>query len=155
MSEDRKKIWINRFQTGLFVRIITYWLIYQITVWNFLFLWHVWQEGPGNPLEQYWNFFKGYAPTLLIFVGLVPFLAWDAVRFTHRLVGPVIRFRRGLQELAEGKQIRKLKLRKGDYLVDLQDEFNQMLDALESRGVQVLHPAEKLPAQESPTSAQD
>ena len=147
MNEDRKKIWVDRFQTRLFFRIIAYWLLYQISVWNLLFLWHLAQEGPGNLLEQYWEFFRGYAPTLLIFLTLVPILAWDAVHFTHRLVGPIVRFRRAMQDVADGRPVRKIKLRDGDSLVDIQRDFNRLLDALESRGLSVLHPADSLPSQ--------
>ena len=43
----------------------------------------------------------GQVPTLLLFVVLVPFLAWDAVRFAHRLVGPLVRFSRAM-EIAGG-----------------------------------------------------
>ena len=139
MSDDRKKILVNQFQTRLFIRIALYWLIYQVAVWNFLFVWRVLQEGPGNPLEQYWNFFLEYAPTLIIFALIVPVLAWDAVRFTHRLVGPLVRFRRTMLDVGAGKPVRKIKLRPGDFLTDLQHDFNDMLDGLENRGVPVLH----------------
>jgi len=143
MSDDRKKIWVNQYQTKLFIRIAMYWLIYQLAVWNFLFVWRVVQEGPGNPLEQYWGVFLDYYPTLIIFGVIVPILAWDAVRFTHRMVGPVVRFRRAMQEVSEGKLVRRIKLRPNDFLTDLQDDFNEMLEGLERRGVPILHPTEK------------
>jgi hypothetical protein len=151
MNEDRKKILVNQFQTRLFFRIVGYWLIYQIAVWNILFLWQMVNQEPGNVLEQYWTYFQGYAPTLLIFLVLVPVLAWDAVRFTHRLVGPIVRFRRAMQDITDGKPVRKIKLREGDFLVDMQQDFNQMLGSLESRGISVLHPGDTLPPQPSPS----
>ena len=47
MRDVRKQIWVSPFQTKLFVRVGVYWLIYSITLFNFLFIWRLLQEGPG------------------------------------------------------------------------------------------------------------
>jgi len=38
VREQRKKIWIDRFQTILFFRIGLYFLCYQVVVWAFVVL---------------------------------------------------------------------------------------------------------------------
>jgi hypothetical protein len=135
MREERKRIWIDPFQSKLFLRVVAYWLFYQFSLWNFLFAWRLLQEGEGNLLEQYWYFCLDYYPMLFCFVALVPLFAWDAVRFSHRLVGPLVRFRKTMQAMAAGEPVKPIKLREGDYLTDLQDDFNAMLAALEQRGL--------------------
>src|SRR5688500_13770381 len=89
MREERKKIWIDEFQTRLFWRILVYLVIYFVTLGNLLFIWRLLVDGPGNPLEQYVGAFVEYGPALLFLLLLLPILAWDAIRFSHRLVGPL------------------------------------------------------------------
>ena len=45
-------------------------------------------------------------------------------------------------EVAEGTPVRPIKLRKGDFLIDLKDDLNAMLEALQRRGAPVLKPAD-------------
>jgi hypothetical protein len=142
MRQERTKVWIDNFQTKLFIRMGWYWLIYQVSLWNLVFVWRLLQEGPGNLLEQYGRFCLDYAPALLGCVALAPILAWDAVKFAHRVVGPIYRFRKTMRAVAAGEAVRPIKLRQGDFLVEMQDDFNAMLDALQRQGVPVLAPAD-------------
>jgi len=145
-NEQRKKVWIDRFQTKFTLRIVYYLIVFPIVLLNFLFAWRMWIEGPGHPGEQFLRMLYDYLPVLVCLWLLVPVMAWDAIRFTHRLVGPVVRFRRTMQELAQGQLVRPIKLREGDYLTELRDDVNQLLEALQRRGVPVLKP--NAPAQD-------
>lgn len=133
-KEGRARIWISPFQTKLFIRFAVYWLLYQVSLWNFLFVWRLLKEGRGDLLEQYGRFFGEFYPLLLCFLLIVPFFAWDAVRFSHRIVGPIFRFQQTIKAMAEGKPVRPVKLRQGDYLVDFQNDFNAMLYTLQRQG---------------------
>ena len=142
MGEDRKKVWIHDIQTRLFFRMGVYWLIYQVSLWNLVFVWRLLQEGPGNLVEQYTRFCLDFAPVLVGCLLLVPVLAWDAVKFTHRVVGPLHRFRTTIRALAAGEPVRPIRLRDGDFLSDMRDDFNQMLETLQRQGAPVLKPAD-------------
>ena len=142
MTQERKKVWIHAFQTRVLLRIGVYWLCYLIALWNFLFVWRLLAEGPGNVLEQYGRFLRDYYPPLVLFVLLLPVAAWDAVKLSHRVVGPLVRVRHALRDLADGQPVRHLRFREGDYLGELRDDFNAMLDSLQRRGVVVLKPAD-------------
>jgi methyl-accepting chemotaxis protein len=142
MKEDRKKVWIDGVQTRLFLRIGAYWLIYQVAVWNFLFAWRLLQEGPGDLVHQYGQFFADFYPTLICFAVAVPILCWDAVKFSHRLMGPIFRLRRSMQSVTAGEAVRPVKLREGDFLGEVKDDFNTMLEALQRQGLAVLKPAD-------------
>jgi hypothetical protein len=153
MREDRKKVWIDTFQTRLFVRIGIYLVIYLFCLGNLLFIWKLLEEGPGNPLTQYAEVMVDNAPALICLCMLMPLMAYDAIRFSHRLVGPLVRFRRAMEAISAGQAIRPIKLREGDFLNELRDDFNKMLEALQKQGVPVLLPndgpdaaAEKKPA---------
>ena len=42
---------------------------------------------------------------------LLPLLACDVLRFSHRFVGPLVRFQQTIQAIARGEQVRPVKLR--------------------------------------------
>jgi hypothetical protein len=136
MNENRRhRVMINQFQGKLQWRLVMYWLIYQVSMWNFLFCWQLLREGKGNPLEQYLQFLSVNYPTLFVLAILVPFFAWDAMRFSHRVAGPIHRFRQTIQAITAGEPITRVKLRNGDDLHEVADDINEMLDVLEERGV--------------------
>jgi nitrogen fixation/metabolism regulation signal transduction histidine kinase len=91
----------------------------------------------------------GYLPVFICLLVLVPVMAWDAIHFSHRLVGPLVRFRRTIQAIGAGEAVRPIKLREGDYLTELRDDFNQMLDHLQKQGVPVLKPVDPATDDES------
>ncbi len=152
MAPDaRKRVWIDQFQTQLTIRIACYLGLFFLVLFNFLFAWKLLSEGVGNPLEQFLGMLHDYLPVVICLLVLVPVMAWDAIRFSHRLVGPLVRFRRTMQDLARGETVRPIKLRQGDYLNDLRDDFNLMLDSLQRRGVPVLKPV--VPAPDDPAQS--
>ncbi len=147
--EDRKKIWIDQFQSHLTFRIAAYLVLFLLVFTNLLFAWRLWREGLQNPVEQYVQMLADYLPVIICLVVLMPVMAWDAIRFSHRLVGPLVRFRRTMQEVTRGEAVRPIKLRQGDYLLDLRDDFNVMLESLQRRGLPVLKPTDPA-AEEGP-----
>jgi methyl-accepting chemotaxis protein len=142
MSEERKKVWIHVIQTRLLVRLGMYWVISQVCLWNLVFIWRLLQEGTGEPLEQYGRFLQDFLPAIIGSVLVFPVLAIDAVKFAHRVVGPIYRFRKTMQALAAGETVRPIRLRRDDFLTEMRDDFNQMLDTLQRQGVPVLKPAQ-------------
>ena len=55
---------------------------------------------------------------------------------------PIHRFRQTLQSVTAGQPVRLLKLRDGDFLEEMKDDFNAMLEALQRQGVPALKPTE-------------
>lgn len=52
---------------------------------------------------------------------------------SHKMAGPVYRFEQACKAIAKGDFTQRVHLRKGDQLIELQDEFNKMMDVVESR----------------------
>lgn len=142
MREERKKIWVDTFQTQLTLRIGGYLVLFFVVFFNLLYAWRMLWEGPVDPWGQFLETLQTNAPALVLLLVLVPVMAWDSVRFTHRLVGPMVRFRKTMQAIADGEPVRPIKLREGDYLTDLRDDFNRMLEELQRRGVPVIKPVD-------------
>ena len=138
VDDDRKKVWIDPFQTRLAWRIALYLALLPFVLLNLLFAWKLLSEGVHNPVEQFFALLRQLVPVGVCLLIVVPVMAWDAIRFSHRLVGPLIRFRRAAQDIARGETVRPIKLRDGDDLSGFRDEFNRMLESLQRRGLPVL-----------------
>ena len=159
MNYVRKKIWIDSFQTGLVLRIALYCLLCQAVAFSFNIVCDQ-IDRCGTALGADWSLFSNvFVRTALTFIVIGPPLFVDAIKFAHRLVGPLYRFRTVVRTIAEGQPVPMVQLRKGDFLMDLKDDFNAMLEQLERQGYVIVkkpNPAttDKSPAIVSvPTSA--
>ena len=142
MSEEtpvkakRKKIWIDRLQTYLSLRLALYFAVFMISVWALAAI----QRSTVALLEERFEQCAVYLSVLsdgvLLVVGLM--FIYDMVCFSHRFVGPLYRFRKHLQAIVDGEDLALMELRKDDLLHDLKDEFNAALRALEQRGAVTL-----------------
>jgi len=131
---ERTRFWVDPFQTKLFYRVAFYWLIYTVTLFNLLFAWRLVKHGSDDLWQQFVATIYDNIPLFITFVIAAPWIALDAVRFANRLVGPLFRFRKTMHSVTVNEPVRPIRLRKDDFLMDMQDEFNAMLDALEDRG---------------------
>ena len=61
----------------------------------------------------------------LVFVVLISAI------LSHKMAGPVYRFEQTCKAIAKGDFSQRIHLRKGDQLMELQDEFNKMMDRVE------------------------
>jgi methyl-accepting chemotaxis protein len=52
---------------------------------------------------------------------------------SHKLVGPIYRFEKSTQQVATGDLTHRVHLRQGDELMDLQDQFNKMVQSIHDR----------------------
>ncbi|HEX4591749.1 MAG TPA: hypothetical protein VH120_17565 [Gemmataceae bacterium] len=136
MRQKRKKIWIDHFQTRLSRRLAVYFILYQAAVWSLFWITAriaAMAESAGWSLSTY-----GYVLTPAITLGLGVLFICDVIRLTHRVVGPLYRFRQTIQAVTAGDEVAIVVLRKGDHLQELKDDFNAMLRALEQRGAVTL-----------------
>lgn len=138
MQQRRRRILIDPFQRGLIVRIVIYCCVYQVAAWALFTLFEL-IDASFAAMGAEWHFLSNtLVRTLLALLILVPPLTVDAVRFAHRLVGPLYRFRKTIQAMAAGEQVAPIQLRKHDMLTNLQDDFNALLKYLEQQGYVVL-----------------
>lgn len=130
--EKRRRIWVDKFQTRLLLRMVAYCVLYQLSVAVIVIGWTVFCQFSANGIRPLrWS---DFVPSVIGVLCILPMLAYDVIRFSHRLVGPLVRFRRAMREIAAGDPVSLIKLRDGDMLLELRDEFNQMIQALQARG---------------------
>ena len=137
MREQRKKVWIDWLQTQLSLRIIIYFALYQIAVWALVII----QQQLSVSLDE---LVGGTTFGFLVFLAsfniiIAVLFINDAIRFSHRVVGPLYRFRKTVQAITAGAEVDLITLRKTDFLQELKDEFNEMLRVLEERGALALN----------------
>jgi hypothetical protein len=141
MKEKRKRIWIDRFQTYLSIRLALYFILYQAIIWMITVV----ERNVTAVVDQR----QGPAAAallrsmLLVFGILLGLLfIFDSVRLTHRVVGPLHRFRKTIQALKAGEAVPLLALREGDFLQEMKDDLNDLLRMLEERGAIEIKPAD-------------
>ena len=132
MRELRKKIWIDRFQTYLAFRLAAYFLLYQVALWALFLIDSRMLALSGAVTEGAPGY--GFALTPAATIGLGLLFIYDSARLTHRIVGPMYRFRKTIQAVTAGGDVHWVNLRDGDYLQEMKDDLNDMLRALELRG---------------------
>lgn len=74
------------------------------------------------------NGFAGYS--LLVFAIFNTSLVFFAMWFSNRLVGPIYRLKKVLEEGRDGQKVRKIYFRKWDYFQDLNESFNAFVEIL-------------------------
>lgn len=80
-------------------------------------------SGKGDELPQLWYHL---GPLVFASIALFPIVVLRAIRFTHRFVGPMVRFRNTLKMLAEGHLVQEIQLRDGDFWTDVAADINRV-----------------------------
>jgi hypothetical protein len=112
LKEKRKRIWIDRFQTVLFWRIAGYFALYQIAVWSLVLVARALFGGLTSllgPGVAGWSF--TFLAAVVVVVGFL--FAYDAVKYAHRLVGPLVRLRHTIKAVTAGEEVPLVVFRKG------------------------------------------
>ncbi|MBC7818534.1 MAG: hypothetical protein IAG10_16730 [Planctomycetaceae bacterium] len=159
-SHPRKRLFVNReIQGRLLARTALYWMLYHGVLWMAMFLYRyaehygaVQAGAPPRPFaDLYGQFVKEHFSMWICAVAILPIVLWDLLKFSHRVVGPLVRFQRTIESLTAGQKVEEVRLRNGDLLFDLQATFNQYLTSLRTMEPDqpVMESDTKLPAQSS------
>lgn len=73
---------------------------------------------------------RSSAPTFLALAALLPVFVYDYVKLSNRIFGPVRRIRGLVKTLAEGGDVDRINLRKGDSHTELATDMNTLLDSI-------------------------
>lgn len=132
-TEGRKKIFVDRsVQGSLILRIAAHWLLFLLTTLAFVFIVELLA---GDPRAVGENFLNRNGPTILAALVLFPIFAVDICKLSNRFVGPMLRLRRGLSELAQGGEVEPIRLRKHDFWSSLADDFNRVVERSQNKVV--------------------
>ena len=126
-SNSRRRYYVEPAVQGAMVtHAVCFWLLGSLTFATVIFIYRlapVWLAGGSLTAAGIWY---QMAPMAVSSAVLLPLVTFTAVRFSHRFAGPVVRFRRALGELAEGKAPREISLRKNDFWKDVASDINRV-----------------------------
>jgi signal transduction histidine kinase len=84
--------------------------------------------GPARPPWKHFDaMWFHYGPALIASILLLPLIVVDIVRMSNRFVGPLVRLRRSMRQLAQGEHVEPITFRDDDFWKEFADEFNAVL----------------------------
>ena len=126
-KHQRKKHFVDSQVQGAILRqAALYWLcgsaVFTIVVFIFRIVppWLVSGELDAK------NVWRQLAPMAISSAVLLPIVMYRAILFSHRFVGPMVRFRSVLRQLARGEFVGPIKLRRHDFWQEVANEINQV-----------------------------
>ena len=136
MKYNRSKLFVDPgFQGRLLLRLVVYWVVYHVALWHLLFLFtlfsHTMSTESASPPKSlgalYGEFARNNVSIVICFFVMLPILGRDLLRFSHRLAGPLVRFRNTLGEMAQDKPVAPVTLRNFDLPTDFLNTFNSVV----------------------------
>ncbi len=138
-SQRKSLLLGGKVQRKVISRLTIYWFLYHFVMWHFLLAYRYVEMflAQGRPeasfRELYADFTLQNYPILISALVMLPLFLLDVLRVTHRIAGPLVRFQQKLKQMTAGEAVPKMRLRKGDYLQDLETAFNEYIDHYEQR----------------------
>ncbi len=74
------------------------------------------------------NIFEAASFPLILALLVIPLGIRDSFQFSNRIAGPMMRMKRNMADLAAGQPIHLIRLRPGDFFVDVVDQFNELTE---------------------------
>lgn len=138
-KSQRKALFVSRdIQGKLLGRLVKYWVMYHVALWTVMFMVELFRAvliggQNGIPRLTAGEILVRFAGENWIFLAmpvvLFPVILGDMLCLTHHVAGPLVRFGSVLRDLAAGRSVERVQLRKGDLLTEFQETFNEFLDS--------------------------
>lgn len=127
--DKRRRLFSDfRVQGELIVRIAAYWVVCQLAVvGTFVGATILNSAVPGDEVSV-WSLI---IPAVVVSSLVLPLVLFDAITFSNRFAGPLLRFRRNLAEFAETGTAENMEFRPGDFYMDLTDSFNKLVSLVD------------------------
>jgi hypothetical protein len=121
----------------LVARLTLLWAAYHFTLWEALctrqymqYLTSLRDVEDRVPLLMFFEAYLRENAWMVIFGCVFAIVViWDAVRLTHRIVGPLKRAENLFYAMADGKYVREVKFRKGDLVAGFERALNTYLSS--------------------------
>lgn len=135
MAHPRGRKFVDRQVQGALLRRITiHWLLFALGLTLVLLVLQYFVQPFESFGDQLRALGQRHGVVLVVLFALLPVFLWDTVRISHRFAGPMVRFRRLLKDLADGKAVSDISFRDGDFWAELATDFNAVKARLEASG---------------------
>jgi hypothetical protein len=127
MNRIRRTIFLvdREVQGALMLRMIVYWLFCLLSICLMLICWNAFTGPSRRFIDLTSDLYFRYAPALSATLILLPIVMMDVLRMSNKFVGPVMRLRNGLRDLAEGRPAQPLNFRDDDFWREMATDFNR------------------------------
>ena len=137
-QQQKRKVYLvdNFLQLGIAFRVVVYCLAAFMFVLLTLTFWQTFVTDGGLFAEHLINSCRRHAPVLVGMFLFLPFAIYDSIKLSHKFAGPIQRLRTDLENFHDDKSIR-VHFRDHDYLQDLPDTVNELLDYIQNLESQI------------------
>lgn len=127
MTKRRSRNYVDReVQTTLLKRLSGHWALFVLANLAAVFLWTLAFETPDSTWQHALRTSQmRLVPFVIVSLAMVPVFVLDAVKLSNRFAGPIIRVRRALSQIAEGKTPKAIEFRSNDFWKSLANDLNR------------------------------
>lgn len=138
MSHKRGRVYIDfPVQGALARRIVLHWCVFFVLSLISLLALELFLGDPELSLAGHLEVLWGkYAFFVILMVFILPTFVYDSMKLSNRFVGPVMRLRESIRNLAQGEKVGELKFRENDFWRELSDDFNVVAQHMQGSEVQ-------------------
>jgi len=114
--------------------LITYhWAIFLLCLITISVIVQVMVAAGHQPFyESLWTAARAQVPILGMMVLMLPIFLRDMLKMTNRFAGPMFRLRTSLADLAQNRSTPKIRFRSRDFWQEVAEDFNSVLDVVET-----------------------
>ena len=114
-------------QLGLARRIMLHWVAFMVVGSVIAAALQVMSD-PLRPFSEHLSLLiYSLGPFVLAMLAILPVFIADTIKFSLRFAGPVFRMRQLLHDMSQGKVVRPLQTRKGDFWQTTVEELNTLI----------------------------
>lgn len=129
LSKRRKHYVDGVVQGTIMLRIVAHWFLFVIVTGTFVFCIEVLSSDMPDAIS---GLLPRHATTILVVLVLSPIFMYDLCLLTHRFAGPMVRLKRAMRDLADGREVRHIHFRDRDFCKQLATDFNRVVDRFQS-----------------------
>jgi len=127
----RRRLFVDvKLQGTVILHIVLCWLMCQLMI--LIFVYGCKAANNADHIVEDMRFFC--RSTFFCTLGFLPFCVGDILRLSNRFAGPMLRFRRAVQDLGRGAHVEPIRFRDGDFWQDLATDFNVLVERVQGQG---------------------
>ena len=129
---QRRRVLVDlKLQGVLCYRVAVYWICCLMCVGLFLG-WGTAFDGAYDSSRQWLErFWQESGAVIILPLLFLPFVMLDCLIWSNTFAGPFMRLRRAMRNVADGKTGETIRLRRGDYLKDVVEDYNRIVARLQ------------------------
>ncbi len=135
-KNKRKKYFVDRkVQGAILWHMVLHWGLLLAATFVLLVFFDMVTRLRGNVGT---SLLQRHAPTLLAMLALAPICIRDLCKLSNRFVGPMVRLRKAMRDLADGSEVSPIHFRKHDFWQEMALDFNRVAKRVQSTDTTLL-----------------